>query len=392
MKKFIILTAAIALVCFSIPAMAVDWNFYGSARLETWYDSRDYSDYLNPAAPAGANDTEDAILDWSNESSQRFGANIKAENIKAQVEFSVADQGVSSRRLYGVWDFGAGKMKVGKDYTPVKQFISAQAAFEDLGLLGIGTAYGSRHAQLAFEFGGFNIALVNPSTPQLLTPGGGATFATTAGDTTPILPKLEGAWGMSFDAFNFNLLGGYQYYSIGEVFDGTNYKDVEVTSWIAAGDAGFNFGPAYVKGALSYGENVGNAGWNLGSLWSTAAGGVDVAGLAGGQNISGLAIYDGSSGTDDTTTWMAALVAGLKVSDMMTFEAGFGYRVDDPDNNAWQDTAIYSVYGNATIALAPGVYVIPEISYFNYDKGSFKAANDDAGDQIVIGGKWQIDF
>ena len=41
MKKFTILMAAIVLVCFSVPAMAVDWNFYGNARMATFYDSKD---------------------------------------------------------------------------------------------------------------------------------------------------------------------------------------------------------------------------------------------------------------------------------------------------------------------------------------------------------------
>ena len=39
MKKFTILMAAIALVCFSVPAMAVDWNFYGNARMQTFWTS-----------------------------------------------------------------------------------------------------------------------------------------------------------------------------------------------------------------------------------------------------------------------------------------------------------------------------------------------------------------
>ena len=44
MKKFTILMAAIALVCFSVPAMAVDWNFYGNARMSTFWTSIDEKD------------------------------------------------------------------------------------------------------------------------------------------------------------------------------------------------------------------------------------------------------------------------------------------------------------------------------------------------------------
>ncbi len=41
MKKLTILLALVALVCFSAPAMAVDWNFYGNARMATYYESTD---------------------------------------------------------------------------------------------------------------------------------------------------------------------------------------------------------------------------------------------------------------------------------------------------------------------------------------------------------------
>ena len=160
MKKFTILFAAIALVCFAVPAMAVDWNFYGNARMATFYRSTDFGDGTN----AAKTDSKDTDTQWDLQGNSRIGANIKAESIKAQFEFGVNEASVSSRRIYGVWNFGAGTLKVGKDYTPVSQFISGQVFDGDLGLLGIGTAYGSRRGQIALGFGGFEIALVTNST------------------------------------------------------------------------------------------------------------------------------------------------------------------------------------------------------------------------------------
>ena len=107
MKKFTILIAAIALVCFAAPAMAVDWNFYGNARMATFYVSEDFGDVA-----AGA-DSEDTDLQWDLQGNSRFGANVKAENIKAQVEMGINEATVSARRVYGVWNFGSGTMKVG---------------------------------------------------------------------------------------------------------------------------------------------------------------------------------------------------------------------------------------------------------------------------------------
>jgi len=384
MKKLTILIAAIALVCFSVPAMAVDWNFYGSARMATFYVSDDYGDGTNPAGT----DDKDSELNWNLQGNSRVGANVKAENVKGQFELglkgnSSGDVDVGTRRIYGVWDFGSGWMKVGKDYTPVSQFISGQAFDDDLGLLGVGTQYGNRVGQIAFGFGGFEVALMSADTRNADAEFviGGVTYnlADLAGyDVDRTIPKIEAKWGMSFDAFNFNLMGGYNYFSVEDVVSLRNGKknDIGVTSYTFGGDAGFNFGPGYVKAAVSYGQNIGTAGW----------------GIPGNRNPGGYAEWDGDDGTEDVDTFMGALVGGMKVSDMLSFEGGFGYRLDDPDSDypSGNDKAkSWQAYVQSVIALAPGVYVIPEVGYFaqtdDYN-------GDDGTTTFYLGGKWQIDF
>ncbi len=80
MKKFTILMAAIALVCFSVPAMAVDWNFYGNARMATFYTSIDEKD-------TGDKSTD---LRWELQGNSRVGANVKADHIKGQFELGLS--------------------------------------------------------------------------------------------------------------------------------------------------------------------------------------------------------------------------------------------------------------------------------------------------------------
>ena len=180
MKKITILMAAVALVCFSVPAMAVDWNFYGNARMATYYTSEDLKD----------NGPKASGMDWDLQSNSRFGANVKADHIKGQVEFGISESNVTSRRVYGTWNFGAGYLKVGKDYTPVDQFISGQVFDGDLGLLGVGTQYGGRHGQIALGFGGFEIALINPNDALLsnmqITSTGSINVITGGGGTVTI--------------------------------------------------------------------------------------------------------------------------------------------------------------------------------------------------------------
>jgi hypothetical protein len=421
MKKLLVLVAAIALVCVSLPAMAVEWNFYGDARMFTFYVSDDAAD--SELRNLGTVGNKEAFLQWEMQGQSRIGAKVKADAVRGMFELSLdnlgnADVDVGTKRIYGEWNFGPGTLKVGKDYTPINQFISGQAFNGDLGMLGIGTTYGARPGQIALAFGGFEIAFISPNTGQLSGLGTNAVRAaaiasaeaalasavaagdlaayvgaqaalqlaeglpdlgSTNGDVDVVFPKVEAGWGMGFDTWNFRISGGYQYYSIEDVLsvtDGSS-NDIGVTSWLLAADAGVNFGPAYVKAAGSYGQNVGNAGWNIPGLATTSG---------------GFGTWDGDDGVDKNMSWMAALVAGLKVSDMLTFEAGAGYRSDDPkdapdgfDNvqNAW------SLYGQAVIAMAPGVWLIPEVGYYDYGDDFTDA---DAGDSFYAGGKWQIDF
>ena len=365
MKKLILVIAAVALL--ASPALAVDWNFYGSARMATWYDTRDFNNGTASDLDAGGAgltkkdgfDGDDQVQ-WNLATNSRLGATVKAENISGRFEFGINESTVTSRRIFGVWDFGAAKLKVGKDYTPVKQFISGQAFGSDAGLLGNGTAYGSRVGQIALSFGGFEVALIDNN--------GGALRDMDTGDVDIYVPKIEAAWGMAFDTWNFKLIGGFQYYNIED--GGAGEDDVDVTSWLLGADAGVNFGPLYFKGAVSGGTNWGNAGWS---------------GATAG------AAFDGDDETDDIDTYMAALVAGFKFTDQLTFEIGGGYNYNDPDEDGQDDTNITALYAQAVVSLAPGVWIIPEAGYYSYGT-DFDGTGHNDGTEFYIGGKWQIDF
>jgi hypothetical protein len=368
MKKIILAIAALALI--AAPAMAVDWNFYGSARVVSWYVDEDLGDGTTVAG-----DDDDSGIRWGTvgQDNSRFGARVKAENVSGRVEIQLrgepgGDPSTSitteSRLIYGDWDFGAGKLRVGKAYTPVSQFISGQAFDEDIGLLGIGTAYGNRIAGLQLMFGGLTVALLEVNDNQV---GG------TTGDVDVLLPKIEASYAMSFDMFNFSVMGGYQSYEIeGPGALGVLTDDIDVDSYIIGATAGVNFGPAYVKGAVSYGENTSNAAWP--SFYTAAA--------AATLNAAG-------DDVDDAEMLQFALVGGFKFTDQVTFEAGFGWHEVDSDAPGTDEDAAWAAYGQAVISLAPGVYIVPEIGYFDFEEDF---AGDDEGNQFYAGAKWQIDF
>jgi hypothetical protein len=311
-------------------------------------------------------------LIWDQQGNSRFGAKVKAEAVNAQIEMGLSSSTVNTRRIYATWNFGAGKLKVGKDYTPIDQFISGQVADGDLGLLGVGAQYGSRKAQLGLAFGGFEIAFSELE-------GSKDNFDNmTEGESKHWIPRIDAKWGMSFDTWNFALQGGFNTFSIKDAQgiddngDLSNEKDVDVTSYTVGATVGTNFGPLSLKAAGSIGENWGNAAW----------------GLPDNHNGGGYAEWKpGKNSTDDADSWQAALVAGFKLSDMLSFEAGGGYRNDNPGDG--KNSNSYSIYGQAVIAMAPGVYLIPEVSYFA--EGT-EQDGDRKGNTTWIGGKWQIDF
>ena len=119
MKKIIILLSAVALiVAFTIPATAADeirWNWYGNARMKTFWVSEDLQD---SGTVGGGNSSEDSELDWSFQGNSRIGFRVKGGPIGGRVEFRTAadDPGDSASgavnadfvRLWGSWNFGAG--------------------------------------------------------------------------------------------------------------------------------------------------------------------------------------------------------------------------------------------------------------------------------------------
>jgi len=401
MKKFTILFAAFALVCFAVPAMAVDWNFYGSARMAATYVSDDFDDTTNKAGT----DDKDAETVWDLQGNTRFGARVKSENLKGRVEFSVSESNIGSRLLWGEWDFGSASLLVGKDYTPgASQFISTSVwtgrsegvngGFgADANILGIGALYGSRHGQLKLKFGGFQIALIESSTGYIggLTATAATTTTATVGATPGVvvqtapaagangdiddyLPKIQALWGMAFDTWNFDIGAGYQTYQIEDVSyisgGATKTDDVDVDSYFVSGTAGVNLGAFTIKTALSYGQNIANAGWNAA--------------------IGSGATWDGKDDTDDVDTFMGSVVGVLRLSDMLAFEGGFGYRQDKFDVNVKEDKPKkWQTYVQAFITLAPGVYILPEIGYIDWGKST---ADLDQGSTVYLASKWQIDF
>jgi len=193
MKKFIVICAVLLFVA---PAFAADWAFYGSARVGTWYTDRTYPTPVN-----GQND--DQATQWALQGNSRLGAKVKADKVSGQVELALTatnggdggDGGVNTRRLYGTWKFTDDAfLKVGKDYSPVTDFISNQWFGGDNDLLGEGNFYGRRPAGLTLGVGNFEIAFLTPSYGADVGTTATGINGSTGGDPDSYIPRFEASY------------------------------------------------------------------------------------------------------------------------------------------------------------------------------------------------------
>jgi hypothetical protein len=374
MKKLFVLIAAVAfVVAFTAPAFAAEWSFYGSARIHTFWEDYDYGD---KPIKGTITDDNDFDLDHKLQGNARIGANVKvSDNLVGRFEYGSTP---NLRLLYGEYDFGGFKLLVGQDYTPLNWFYSNQVWDGDYDLLFAGGVYNGRRAQVTGKFGGFKIALVQPVT-TLVGEAKDATWAKNATtgvweekagegrfkDTDVVIPNLQASYNFKVAGLSIDLGAGWQAY---QVVDGNN-DDENINSWFGGIGATYNMGPFYFAGNYWMGKNVGNMGM-------TNDGFDD-------------AFYDEANDKiRDNDGWGFILVAAFTMSDMLRFEAGYAKNSFEVDKAVEKDdTSTY--YVQATINLAKGVFIVPEIGVVDY--GDDRKGVDE-GKLTYYGLKWQINF
>jgi hypothetical protein len=377
MKK---LVAILGMLLSTYPAMAADWSFSGSVRFASWYVDRDYGDYQ----PRGSHDDQ-GMLFWFQDNT-RLEAKVRADRITGHIELALGvtdtgrggqgdDTDVSTRRAYGVWKFAdKAWLKIGKDYSPVTEFTSNQWFNSDLDLLGIGNFFGRRPAGLTLGIGDLELALLTPSYGADLNTTTSGINGATGGDPDSYIPRIEASYALTFDAGFIKPFGGFQYYTVKDTGTGNITGDLDVWSWVIGVATTWYIGAFSIGGNFSYGMNEGNV-----RGWQAPDRSIAAAYLKGGDNLAN--VY----------TLQAAIVPALTVTDSLRFEAGFGYRMDNPDGapGPSQPDGQWCIYLQAMITLAPGVFLCPEIGFFDIMED--RRGNDE-GHLWYAGAKWQIDF
>jgi len=350
-KLFILFIAAAMVAAFTVPAAAdAEWNFYGSARMQTWYTDDD---------PDTAGVDSDKGTIWGQQGNSRIGANVKF-NDEIGGRFEMSDS-FGKRLLYGTYNFGGGELLLGQGYTPTTYFYSNSVYNGDGDLLNIGQFYEGRQPmiQLKFPFG-LKFAAVTPTS---------TTFA--GYDTDVTLPKLELSYKFKTDVFFIDVFGGYQTYDLESTVVGVS--DEDITATVYGVGAGANIGPVFFKLGAHSGTNLGN----FAGLWDQV----------GGRNM-GATIVAGDVEDNDAMGYLA--VVGFKAGDAATIELGYGYQEFDSNLAGEQADETTQAYVNATINITKGFFLVPEIGLVDRKEGATSGA--DEGDITYFGLKWQINF
>jgi hypothetical protein len=319
--------------------------------MSTFWEQDDLGDSVNDAG-----DNDDGDLTWELQGNSRVGAKVKHENLSGRFELGLGSE-VKTRRIHAEWDFGSGKMLVGQTYTPISDASYSNQVFDgDLAMNGVGTPYASRRGMIRLSFGDFRLAFIEPRNTD-------ETFGLDA-DTDVYLPKIEAIYKYTSDQFFFDLFGGVQTYDVKD----NGAADFSVTSWAVGTGGGVKFGAGYVNATISYYKNGGIPDWD---------GGADPILNASGTDI------------EDADSWQAAVVTGFKVNDMVSFEAGYGYQTEEIDVTGLDSDGQWLVYVQSKLKVAPGVDIIPEVGYFDYQED---ATGADEGNLFYVGARWRISF
>ncbi len=187
------------------------------------------------------------------------------------------------------------------------------------------------------------------------------------GDVDVTLPKIELAYRFATDMFWVEPFLGYQTYDV--QYSAAN-ATTDVTSMIYGFKGKVNFGPAYVGLGLSAGTNPAEYG---------------LAGTGQAASLVGTEMKE--------ITYMEYMAnVGFKMSDMVTFEAGYGSQQTENDLAVKTEIDQFAYYIQANIALAPGVHLIPEYSMLSKGETKTGGVTTDNGETTYIGAKWQINF
>lgn len=390
MKKLAVTFCMLAMLCaFSMPVFSetnIDdlakrveaiektagaWSLYGSARTATFWNKYN-EDAIKGMFGAPIYGEKDGLTHGL-QADLRLGATVNHGDWGGLVEAYIGT-GWKTNMFFGYKMFGPLQVLVGQTYSPTDTFISNQTWSNDVNFLFFAPAYTEPTGMIRLRYGGLKFAVVEPNMARRKADF--KSFYLNAmlpnNDIEIKYPKIEASYHFApINEFYVDVFGGYQTYGI--VSQNLKY---DVSSYLVGLTSGVCVGPAYLRGSVWTGQNTGYYGgygvYTIGTHFGTDE----------------IVIEDGK--VKDASAFGAAVVAGVKASEIISFEAGIGYvSLRSDQKAAVQRDDNLGGYLQGVIKLGGGFSVIPEIGYFDYQKGLF---GEGQGTSWYAGLQAKIDF
>lgn len=396
MKKRIIgAVTGVAMMALAAPAMAVevagvDVTGYGNIKLGTfWTQNSFYS-------AAGAKKT-DGDFSLDNFGDSFVGVRAKQGDFSGVAELGLYNpkaysKGVEVRLLFADWDFGNGKLRIGKTPSPYV-YRSQQVWDSDGGFNGYGSLWDGRYANIKLTMNnGFYFTAMQPrvgnsgNNTTNVSPNADVTaaysqtansYATTYTNYNTYLPKVVTGYEGKLDSWTY---GGGVAYNLYKVTSATaaSTTSQDVHSYLVFFHGKVDLSPV----ELSYNIFTGR---NTGDLMSTATGNGTSNTLANPGSANG-AYFDTLHGVNSYSYGGWGQV-GYKFNDKAMLYTGASYVVDD--NKISHADARMAAFVNVSLNVAKRFTIVPEIDYVN----DFQNTLGQKEPRSIIGGaKWQMTF
>lgn len=393
MKKMNIgaMTLVAALAC-SAPALAIDLNAYGNIKLGTFWTQ---NSFYSAATEAGRHDSDFSLDNFGD---SFIGVKVKDAEYSGVAELGLYNpkaysKGVEVRLLFAEWDFGDGKLRIGKTPSPYV-FRSQQVWDSDGGFNGYGSLWDGRYANIKVTMNnGLYVAAMQPrvgnqaNNTTNVSPNADVTAAysqtsnsyqATYTDYDTMLPKMVVGYEGKLDNWSYGGGVAGNWYKVTSSTNNSTPVQHDIYSYLAFFHGKVDLAP------VEFSYNI-FTGQNTGDLMSTATGNGTGNTLANPGQANG-AYYDTLHGKNSHTYGGFGQI-GYRVTDRATLYTGASYVIDD--NSIAHTDARMASFVNVNFALAKHFNIVPEIDYINDFKNSLGQKEPRS---LIAGAKWQMTF
>lgn len=387
MKKRIISASLIAAALgLSAPAMALDVTPYGAIRVATWWTS---STYYNPAGSP----LHDADFTLDLQGDSYVGMRVKEGDFSALAELGAYNpkarqNGVELRMLFGEWNFGSGKLRVG--YAPSPYVYRSEMIYDaDGGFNGYASLFDGRYAQIKLSMNnGFYLALLRQENVGLAGISATNSPTTNAGSgyiNTPfnMTSTTYMAGYTDFDTFMPKTVVGYEgkagivtygggvagnYYKIRTVVGDVQTGKDEIYSYLGFAHASIDLAPFEIKVA-------GHTAQNLGNLMNNAA-------AAAGS------FYSNNPATGKNAyTYGGWGQLGYTLNNKVKMFTGVAYESNEMRGRTTDDRM--AAFANLQYAVTKNFNIVPEFAFLNEMRNAAGAKQERI---YATGIKWEMKF